>query len=81
MEIATQTESHKIHKTPVNVLKAVNKYDRELKIKNPEQYQKKLQMNRERYNANKQKLKEALEKIKMYESKFNESNSNEIKNI
>ena len=40
MEIATQTESQKIHKTPVNVLKAVNKYDRELKIKNPEQYQK-----------------------------------------
>ena len=61
----------KILKTKKCVLKAVQKYENNLKEKNPDQYQKRLQYHREYYKMNKEKLNqynEMMEKLNMYEN-------------
>ena len=61
----------KVPKTKKCVLKAVQKYEHNLKETNPDQYNKRLQYHREYYKKNKDKLKqynEMMEKLNMYEN-------------
>ena len=61
----------KIPKTKKCVRDAVQKYEHNLKEKNPDQYNKRLQYHREYYKMNKDKLKqynEMMEKLNMYEN-------------
>ena len=58
----------KIPKTKKCILNAVNKYQKNLKEKNIDMYNKRLQYYRDYYMNNNKKLKDAIEMVKMYEN-------------
>lgn len=68
----TTTVDIKVRKTSPKRLKAMKIYYQELKSKNPDQYNKKLQMAKEREYKNRIKVKEALKRLEFLEQKINE---------
>ena len=58
----------KIPKTKKCIRDAVNKYQKNLKEKNIDMYNKRLQYYRDYYSNNKKKLQDAIELVKMYEN-------------
>ena len=58
----------KIPKTKKCIRDAVNKYQKNLKEKNIDMYNKRLQYYRDYYSNNKKKLQDAIELVKIYEN-------------
>ena len=63
-----QNNSEKVYKTRASVRKCVSKYEQNLKEKNPEQYQKRLELHRQGYLRYKERWKEKLKKLSIYEN-------------